>query len=324
MTQPTLAVFTVKKFRHVNGRYWTYGGFGEYIKALLPHFRKVILACHPLDDTHPPEGWYPLDDPQLEFAWLPYYEKEHQCVLKLPSMFWKCRDIVERADIVNPRVPDYTGICGGYWARKMNKPIFISHIGNWHSQVRNPPTRLTGLLKLGLQAHLALYCWFEKRLCARGLIFAQGDFAKDLYAHNPDVHLCISSSHLASDVVPFETTCTDPSVCRLLSVGRLVTLKGHTDLIRTLALLQAQTPHRYFELTIAGEGKIANTYRALAEELGVADQLKLPGQVGRADVFDLYDKYFLLVFSRRRNPKSIAGSDGKKCSRGGYLSWRRS
>lgn len=295
---PTLAVFTVKRFVFADGRYWTYGGFGCYIRAMLPHFEKIILCCHPRRAAEPPAGWYLLEDSRIEYYWLPDHDREDRALVQLPKMLLQCRDPARRADIINPRVPDFTGICGGFWGRWYKKPMFISHVADWHCRVRKPITRLRGLMRVGLQAYLAAYCWFEKRLCRRdALLFAQGNCARELYQDNPRVHLTVSSSHYDNDIVPFRQTCVCPDRCRLLAVGRHNRVKGFEDLIRAVRIAQDQDPHRVYELTIAGEGHITQTYRKLAAELGLTDQVKFPGQVGRTEIFELFDRSDMFILS---------------------------
>lgn len=289
---PSVAVFTVKRFIRCRGEYWTYGGFGDYVKSLLPHFSKVILACHPVESADVPSGWYRLADPKLEIVWLPYYEKEHQCLMKLPAMLMQCRAIAQRADMINARVPDYTGICGAYWARRFAKPLFINHVDDWHSRVADPVTGRRGLVKQGLRAHYALYCWCEKRVCRDALLFAQGDFAAQLYASNRRSYRCLSSSHYDADVIEESRALRPlpPDKLRILTVGRHVFVKGHVDLIRAIAAISSASHPRQVQLTIAGQGPMTSEYRRLARELGIEDRIRIVGQVDREGIFALYDQ----------------------------------
>lgn len=77
----------------------------------------------------------------------------------------------------------------------------------------------------------------------------------------------------------------------ILGVGRLTRQKGFPSLIRAFAELRRAQPCR---LLILGEGRARASLRALAEELGVAADLQLPGAVTnpyaylvRADLFVL-------------------------------------
>ena len=254
--KPTLTIVTVKKFKHVDSQYWTYGGFGDYIKALLPWFDRIIIACHPKEGKSVPPGWYLLEHEKIEFFWLPYYEKEHECLLKLPSMFRRCREAVEKGDIINPRVPDYSGICGGFWASMTHKPMFVSLVDNWHSRVFNVETSLRGVAKLGLRLHIALYCFFEKLLCRKGLVFVQGEALVQIYSKNSMAKKCVSTSHYDSDVVAYKDTCGNKEKIKILAIGRLISVKGHKDVVKALSLLNDSQNETTFSLIIAGEGNM--------------------------------------------------------------------
>jgi glycosyltransferase involved in cell wall biosynthesis len=257
----------------VAGDYWTYGGFGDYVRSLLPHFDKVILACHPRVAESPPPGWYKLEAPNLSFEWLPFYTREDQCLRKLPGMFWQCRKIASKADVINGRVPDYTGICGAFWAKLQNKPLFLNIVDDWHNYSRDLPTRLNGLLRLGLKAHLKVYCAFERMFCRNTLVFAQGKSVFERYRNNPQTHFCVSSSHSIADIVGSRDVSMAKPTFHIVTIGRLVNVKGHRNLIEA----------------VAGEGPNSSAYSSLALALGIEEILQLPGQVGRKEVFELLD-----------------------------------
>lgn len=304
--KPIVGVFTVKKFIYVNGQYWTYGGFGDYIRSLIPHFSKIIIACHPKKAKEVPKGWYSITEKNLVYVWLPYYEREDQCLIKLPAMFLRAVKIVRMVDIVNARVPDYTGLCGLFWARVMRKPLFINIVGDWHNW-SNIATRLRGILKLGLQIHLMIYSYIEKILCSNQLIFAQGEHLFGIYRRNINVYKCVSSSHYEKDIVKAAKKLANKSNIRLLTVGRLVYLKGHRDLILCLRILKEIDPVHHYELTIVGEGKDHSEYMMLAREIGVHKEILLVGQVSREHIMSFYDNadIFCLASYSEGTPKVV-------------------
>jgi glycosyltransferase involved in cell wall biosynthesis len=75
----------------------------------------------------------------------------------------------------------------------------------------------------------------------------------------------------------------------VLAIGRLIEQKDHATLLRAFAHVHGA--HREARLAILGWGRLEAETRALAEELGVADAVILPGRVEprdwllRADVF---------------------------------------
>jgi glycosyltransferase involved in cell wall biosynthesis len=302
----TLAVFTVKRFQHIAGEYWTYGGFGEYVKSLLPHFDRVILACHPKETGSPPKGWYPLGAPNLQYFWLPYYEGEAQCLARLPEMFLKSRQAVLAADVVNARVPDYSGICGGFWACIYRKPLFINHVDNWHGR-RGRSSRLRGIAKLGLDLHYSIYCAFEKMLCRDRLTFVQGHESWQIYGSSPSAVQCISTSHADGDVVRAIKAATLKKQLHIVSVGRLVHVKGHQYLIDALRILKDTEFEFDYRLSIAGEGERLADLKQQAERLNLLDRVAFIGQLDRSEIFELYDTadVFCLPSLREGTPKVL-------------------
>src|SRR5256714_4219949 len=66
-------------------------------------------------------------------------------------------------------------------------------------------------------------------------------------------------------------------VPRLLSVGRLIPIKGHVVLLRAFAEARKELPD--LELHIAGRGPLEPALRALSLELGLGDAVRFLGQV---------------------------------------------
>jgi glycosyltransferase involved in cell wall biosynthesis len=222
-------------------------------------------------------------------------------------MFISCLFPVLKADIINPRVPDYSGICGGYWGKILKKPSFISQIDDWHSRVVNFTSRTQGLVRLGLKKHLQLYSIFEQRLCRTGLVFVQGEHMLNFYSSNPKINLCVSSSIYENQIVPPRQTCLRSDECRLLSVGRLVSIKGHVDLIKALAILKKKDSKCHYKLTLVGEGELKKSLCDLAKELGVNEQLQFLGQLGRNEILEIFDDsdIFCLPSHSEGTPKVI-------------------
>ena len=83
-----------------------------------------------------------------------------------------------------------------------------------------------------------------------------------------------------------------PAQDYVLSVGRLETVKRHDLAIRALALLQA--PKR---LVIVGEGTQEAALRALIDELGLRDRVRLAGAVGDEELLKLYASALGVVYT---------------------------
>ena len=59
----TLGIFTVKKLCWHAGRYFTYGGFGDYLAAMRARFPRTVLVAH-VREMAPPEGHYEIPPEQ--------------------------------------------------------------------------------------------------------------------------------------------------------------------------------------------------------------------------------------------------------------------
>lgn len=97
-----------------------------------------------------------------------------------------------------------------------------------------------------------------------------------------------------TDPAPRSAGSSDPAGsagggCAILSVGALIPRKGHDVLVRALATL----PDLDWTLTIAGgerEPAHATGLRALAEELGIAQRVAFVGEVGQAELDELWSR----------------------------------
>ncbi len=72
----------------------------------------------------------------------------------------------------------------------------------------------------------------------------------------------------------------------ILSVGRLVEKKGFPDLLRAAALLKQSG--RRFRLAIYGDGPLRPKLERLAAELGLGDELELPGERPQRDLLPAF------------------------------------
>jgi glycosyltransferase involved in cell wall biosynthesis len=75
---------------------------------------------------------------------------------------------------------------------------------------------------------------------------------------------------------------------RVLSVGRLVEVKGQAVLIDAFARLVADGCDA--ELTIVGEGPLREDLERLARDRGVADRVRFAGRVGQDDILSFYER----------------------------------
>lgn len=86
---------------------------------------------------------------------------------------------------------------------------------------------------------------------------------------------------------------TGPRDKEIVAVGRLDANKNHEMMIRAFAALQNRYPE--YTLTIYGEGELRGRLQALAQELGVAERVSMPGMV--ADIARRIEKASLFLIT---------------------------
>ena len=85
----------------------------------------------------------------------------------------------------------------------------------------------------------------------------------------------------------------DGRTIRLLHVGRLTAKKSPLQLMRAVKQAIQMQPALRFELTIAGDGELAEASRLLDTELGLSDQVTFTGRVDRDQVRTLLATHHL-------------------------------
>lgn len=304
---PTLSIYSVKKFFIKNGHYWTYGGFGEYVKAIAPYFDKVILCIHAkrASDANL-KGLYTIDIPNIEYRNLPWYRNEFECLIKLPWMLIKSIWYAREIDIINARVPDYSGICGAIAAKTFRKPLFFDVIGDWAEVAEHPATKLRGILKKCLIAHIKLYLKFENFFVSKSLAFIQGISAFKRYSNNPKAHLVVSTTISKDDIERERMPACEKNQITLLSVGRLAQEKGHIYLLEAFRQLRKEMGN--IHLKIVGEGNLSKSYLKWIRENDFENEIELSGRITHGErLFNIYrsSDIFILPSISEGTPKVI-------------------
>lgn len=133
---------------------------------------------------------------------------------------------------------------------------------------------------------------------AAAVVCVSGPLARDavmLLGADPARTLVIPNTF---DTGSFTVRDTPLSTNTLLSVGRLVDVKGHRVLIEALALLAPTRPH--LQLRVVGEGPERGGLEALAARLGIADRLTILGAVDRERLAAEYRSADLFVLPSLR------------------------
>jgi len=100
----------------------------------------------------------------------------------------------------------------------------------------------------------------------------------------------------------------DSGEIRLLTVGRLVEVKGVEHGLRAIAELAGELPNLRYE--VVGDGPLRGELEALAGELGIAERVEFTGGATHEEVLESYARAHLFLLP------SVRGSDGAEEGQG--------
>lgn len=233
-----LYIISLKTFFYEKGMVSTYGGFGEYVKMFLDDFDEIHL-CVPLSNQIV-EGGYPLEHPKIKFHFLPFYKNELWLLIKSPLIFIYLLFYIRKADVVNARIPDMTGVYGWLIGKLYKKKMFVSVQSDITLLLESSEgTRQKGIVKAGLFAWYRFYLIFEKIIMKESLSFPQGDRLVSKYRQNKNAIPWISTAIKEKDLhfKCINSPLKDKRIIKLLIVARICVPKSHKDLISALKIL---------------------------------------------------------------------------------------
>jgi glycosyltransferase involved in cell wall biosynthesis len=294
----TLGVFTVKRFACYQGKYYTYGGFGDYIIDFSKYFSHVILMAH-VEEKKPPNGYYLVDVANLEIVSLPVVHGEFQVPFKLNKYFKVAKQHIHRMDIVQARMPDYSGIVGAYLARKNNIPLFNLIIADWYREGVNMDWKKKAGLGLFLKIYYYVYDYLERKMCRNQIVLAQGDSCYDKHSKNAkECHLVLSSAHQLEDVIKKVYPKFELLPYTIINVGRLNGVKNQQLIIRAIELLNRKESNILWKFIHVGDGPKSTELKKLVKELGLEKQVYFKGRVVHGKpLWNLYDEADVFVLS---------------------------
>jgi len=294
-----LCIVSLKKFFIKDGTYWTYGGFGDYVKSFFPYFEKVHLCVPVSTDIIP--GTYEMKHPKLTFTHLPFYKNEFELLLRWPLILHAVKNDVRDSDIINPRIPDMTGVAGWLWAQYYNKPHFVSVLSDIHNFLETPDnTRTKGVIKYGLYSWLRFYLLFENKIFQKSLCFPQGQLLFNRYPLAPASYRWISSSVYDNDIINASPLSCEKKTIRLLHVGRVTRAKGHKYLVQMIPFLKTLIPNRRIVLICIGaiDPAIRTELFKQIDQAGLENEIFFIGNIKHGNqLWQYYDKSDIFVFS---------------------------
>ena len=296
-----LYIVSLKKFFILNGVVHTYGGFGEYVKMFLDDFEEVHL-CVPLSQDVI-EGGYPLEHPKLHYHFLPYYKNELGLLIKSPLIFLYLLRYLYNADVINPRIPDMTGVYGWLIGKIYRKPMFVSLQSDITLLLENKSsTNLKGFMRQGLFFWLKIYLFFEKMIMKSSISFPQGQRLVDKYSKInkkaiPWVSTALSNGDIVHRTRNSNLESKDKIV--LLNVGRLTRAKNQVSLVKSLYELH-ERGYRNTHLKIVGKKDpiIYQNIIELAKIYKLNDFIEIAPPVNHGEeLWRIFDCADIFVFS---------------------------
>ena len=298
-----LCIFSVKRLIQVNGKIYTYGGFGDYLHSISEEFRTTTLVAHIKKQKKIPKGWYEIQNKDISYVWLPQIKTEIDTWLNMIANFYKCMKAAKKADICHARMPNWTGILGAISARIYRKKLFISVIADWYIEAQ----RMSVFKKYGLgfpmKVNYYLYDFFERVVCKNQLVFAQGLTPFQKHKNNCRCHFVYSSAHYENEVLAKKKK--NEFSYRLLTVARLTGIKNQNILLEALHELKKFGP---WKLDIVGDGPKLEELKSLSYKLDLDSDVSFHGMLERGDsIWKIYDQcdIFLLPSLSEGTPKVI-------------------
>jgi glycosyltransferase involved in cell wall biosynthesis len=147
-------------------------------------------------------------------------------------------------------------------------------------------------LAFGLAAFFMASC-FRRGWLRYDRVLAVNPYHVEIAGRNPRLRARTRFSPNGVDTDQFSASVGAGDPWRMLSVGRLVPLKGHRYLIDALGALAPRWPQ--LRLTLLGDGPLRSDLLAQARALGVGDRLTILPGVAHAQMPALYAAHGLFV-----------------------------
>ncbi len=268
------------------------------LDSYLQHFEHVTLLMRhadvAADDTEKLVGMNKITDPRISVVFLPNPTANLKSYLSIGLRREYRRIVIEnitpdRAVIV--RVPSTSGTIAAKYCHKIGRPYLAEVIGCpwdslWNHSLRGKllaPFAWLGLRRTLEQAPYCVYVtneFLQKRYPTKGISAA----ISDVELQNVDESVLERR---------LEKICNHSGKLKIATGGALVSYKGQQFVMEALAKLKAQGMTD-FEYHMAGSGD-EPTLRALADKLGVADQVVFEGRLAHDKMFAWLDDMDLYI-----------------------------
>lgn len=262
----------------------TDGGFVFHMQALASLTDELEIIC--FESQRKPEGEVFFKDPKLSFspiALKPYsgIRRKLWVVYLGITRFHFFKRKIRQADLIHTPIPSDLSTLAMVLARRMKKPLFIRHCGNWLA----PATRAEFFWKNFMEKH-----------AGQGVVgLATGGGTEPPGKVNPSIRWIFSSSLLNAEISALSTDRV-PEISKgcvnLVTVSRQTINKGAGRTIEAISVLKKRGYKLRFE--VIGRGDYLGALRARVKDLNLEENVDFLGQLesrevmaalGRADIF---------------------------------------
>ncbi len=262
----------------------TDGGFVFHMQALASLTDELEIIC--FESQRKPEGEVFFKDPKLSFspiALKPYsgIRRKLWVIYLGITRFHFFKSKIRQADLIHTPIPSDLSTLAMVLARRMKKPLFIRHCGNWLA----PATRAEFFWK----------SFMEKHAGQRVVGLATGGGTEPPGKVNPSIRWIFSSSLLNAEISALSTNRV-PEIGKdcvnLVTVSRQTINKGAGRTIEAISVLKKRGYKLRFE--VIGRGDYLGALRARVKDLNLEENVDFLGQLesrevmaalGRADIF---------------------------------------
>jgi phosphatidyl-myo-inositol dimannoside synthase len=271
------------------------GSFARYVDSLAPYYDEIVLSVPVFD--RPPAAGSRVRAGNVRLAPLPYFPGPRQFYPALATVYQRLRRWVNECDVVHLRVPTPAGIFAYRIARRRGKPVFLLVVGDYEALLPHLPYR--GIKKVLFRA----YVRFEERALShmvRGaLTFANGAALREKHERAGVRVWETRTTTVAADHIAARPDTMLGPVVRLFTVSRIDPRKGLRALPAAVARLVESGIDATLDIVGPTIGRIGDAERdaivSAADQLGVADRVRLHGPVALDALMAMYSAYDVFV-----------------------------
>ncbi len=280
-----LIVSHVTHYLGPDEHYYAYGPYAREIEAWAELFPEVVIAA-PLRNVTPPQGSYRISSPNVRVApqrevggtsWL-----DKLLILRsLPALVLSLSREMRNADAIHVRCPGNLGLLGALLAPLFSERLVAKYAGQWNGFPEEEWT-------VRLQRAILRSRWWGHPVLIYGSSPRQPQHVVSFFTS------MLSSEQLSRARASAAARQRSP-VLRVIYSGRLTKSKNVDVLLRAIAALKSEgIPLKGL---VIGGGPEGDSLRALAAELGIADQIEFTGAVSLEKVLDFLERSDVLVLA---------------------------